>query len=333
MIVVTGAFGFIGVYLVDELRRRGVDVLATARRREAAAYFSRRGVRFQHLDITEEADFDLLPREGVDGVVHLAGLLPANVKDCRPRDYVEANVLGTLNVLEYCKKRGVRRVVATTSYADVQGAWRAAPAVSSDEPRDFELTGDHAMYVITKNAATDSVLHFDAAQGLQGAVFRLPPVYGFGPHLVIYVDGKLYESGFQVFVERAKAGQPIEVWGDPTAVRDVVYVKDVVQGFLKALSSDRSRGVYNVASGKGVTLEQQARVISEVFSPADGRRSEIVVRPDKPSNITPYVFDISKATRDFGYQPAYSFLEMMADYRKEELSGRYNEFIAYRRKP
>ena len=57
MIVVTGAFGFIGVYLVDALREAGVEVLATARRDEAAGYFARRGVRFQQLDITSEADF------------------------------------------------------------------------------------------------------------------------------------------------------------------------------------------------------------------------------------------------------------------------------------
>ena len=333
MIVVTGAFGFIGVYLVDALREAGVEVLATARRDEAAGYFARRGVRFQQLDITSEADFEKLPRSGVEGVVHLAGLLPANVRECRPHDYVSVNVLGTLNVLDYCRAAGVPRLIATTSYADVQNSWRTSPPVPSDEPRDFKLTGDHAVYVITKNAATDAILHASTEQGLLGSVFRLPPVYGYGPHLAIYVDGKLYKTGFERFVEKARAGEPIEVWGDPAAVRDIVYVKDVVQAFAKALASDRARGVYNISSGRGITLGEQARAIVDVFSPPDGPRSEIVFRPEQPSGITPYVFDISKPARDFGYSPEYDFRAMMRDYREEELVGRYDDFIACRQKP
>lgn len=331
MIVVTGAFGFIGVYLVDALRESGVEVLATARRPQAEEYFSRRSVPFQKLDITSEADFERLPTSGVEGVVHLAGLLPANVRQCRPHDYVQANVLGTLNVLEYCRAVGARRAIATTSYADVQNAWRVDPPITADEPRDYRLTGDHAVYVITKNAATDAILHYNAEFGFRGSVFRLPPVYGYGPHLAIYADGKLYRSGFQVFVEKARRGEAIEVWGDPGAVRDVVYVKDVVQAFLRALASDRASGVYNVSSGRGLTLAEQAQAIVEAFS-SPAAPSPIVPRPDKPSSVTPYVFDISKAARDFGYAPAYDFPAMMRDYLAEERAGSYDDFIACRGK-
>lgn len=330
-VVVTGAFGFIGVYLVDELLRQGFAVIATGHREAAAKYYSELGVPYCHLDIAAEDDFANLPAEGVEAVVHLVGLLPANVQDCRPHDYIRTNVLGTLNVLEYCRRHGVPKVIGTTSYADVQNAWTASPPVKDDALRNFRLTGDHAMYVISKNAATDSILHYDAALGLHGAVFRLPPVYGYGPHLVIYVDGKRYKSGFQIFLEKASAGQPIEIWGNRAAVRDVVYVKDVVQAFVKAIRNDTARGVYNITSGKGVTLEEQATAMIEAFSPPDAP-SELIYRPEKENNIQSYVFDIAKAHRDFGYQPEYGFLEMLVDYKREQQSGRYDRFIESRSK-
>ena len=331
MIIVTGAFGFIGVYLVDELRRRGYRVLATGHRPAAAEYFAVEGIPYAELDVAREEDFGRLPADGVEAVIHLAGLLPANVKECPPHDYFRINVLGTLNVLEYCRARGVRRVIATTSYADVQESWTVSPPIGDDIPRNFRLTGDHALYVISKNAATDCLLHYNAAQGFQNAIFRLPPVYGYGPHLAIYADGKFYKSGFQVFMEKAAAGEPIEIWGDRSAVRDVVYVKDVVQAFVKALRSDRARGVYNISSGRGVTLEEQARAMADAFSPP-GRRSELVLRSEKPSGVRPYVFDIRKAGRDFGYQPQYAFPDMLADYKCEQQAGRYDRFIRSRTK-
>lgn len=330
MILVTGAYGFIGVYLIDELLRQGHKVLATGHRDAAARYFQQRAIPYLNLNIAHEDDFKGLPQQGIDAAIHLAGLLPANVETCQPQDYIRINVLGTLNLLEYCRTHGVRKMLSTTTYADILNAWSVAPPTPPETPRDFRLTGDHAMYVISKNAATDSILHYDAEFGLQGSIFRLPPVYGYGPHLTIFVDGKPYKSGFQIFMEKAEMGEPIEIFGDPSVVRDVVYVKDVVQAFVKALQSNMAQGVYNIGSGVGITLQQQAQIMVDVRSP-QGKRSQIMLRSDKPSTMKPYVLDISRAQRDFDYQPAYSFHDMIVDYGKEELAGNYTEFILSRK--
>ena len=330
MILVTGAYGFIGVYLIDELLSQGHQVLATGHRDAAARYFKQRAIPYMNLDITQEEAFNNLPEQGIDAAIHLAGLLPANVETCQPQDYIRINVLGILNLLEYCRIHGVRKVLSTTSYADILNAWSVNPPTPSETPRDFRFTGDHAMYVLSKNAATDSILHYNAEFGLQGSIFRLPPVYGYGPHLTIFVDGKPHKSGFQTFMEKAEAGEPIEIWGDPSAVRDVVYVKDVVQAFVKALQSNAAQGVYNIASGVGISLQQQAQTMVDVRSP-QGKRSKIILRPDKPTVMKPYVLDISSAQRDFDYRPAYSFRDMIVDYSKEELAGTYTEFIRGRK--
>lgn len=86
------------------------------------------GAKYLTLDITNSADFDQLPKEGVDGVILLAGLLPANVHDESGDEhaaaYFEVNVIGTINVLEYCRKNGIRKVIGFSSYSDVAKAWK-----------------------------------------------------------------------------------------------------------------------------------------------------------------------------------------------------------------
>ena len=77
--------------------------------------------------MTKPEDFDLLPTEGVEGVLLPAGLLPANATadledEENAADYFEVNVIGTINVLEYCRKNGIKKIISTCSYSDVSGA-------------------------------------------------------------------------------------------------------------------------------------------------------------------------------------------------------------------
>jgi len=237
MIVVTGATGFIGVYLVDELATEGMKVIATGRSKLGEAYYKERGIPFIRLDVSSEADFDRLPKEGVEAVVHLASLIPANVPESNysPQDYVRVNVVGTLNVLEFCRRNGVRKLIYTHSHSDVEGWWDSGEPITENAPRSINYVGDHAMYIISKIAAVDCIEHYIQEYGIQGIIFRLPPVYGYGPHMVIYKNGKLVKTGFQIFIEHASVGKPLEVWGDANKGRDIIYVKDVVSAIILAL--------------------------------------------------------------------------------------------------
>ena len=331
MVIVLGASGFIGLYTVERLIADGKKVLATGRNEKMRPMLEKMGADFATLDITNKADFSKLPTEGVDGVILLAGLLPANVnvdisKDENAEDYFQVNVIGTINVLEYCRKNGIRRVIGCSSYSDVAGAWREGYAITETEPRNYHLSGDHAVYVISKNAANDVMEYYNRQHGMQCAWFRFPPVYGVGPHSVIYVNGKSYKSGIQTFIERAQAGQDIELWGNPHIKRDIIYVKDVACAFSKAIVSDAAYGLYNMTSGTELDLEDQARAVIEVFG--KGRGSRIVYRPDKPNNTPSFLFDMTKAREDFGFVPQYTdYTAMMRDYKAELESGRWNLLV------
>ncbi|MDR0813161.1 MAG: NAD(P)-dependent oxidoreductase [Oscillospiraceae bacterium] len=336
MIIVIGGTSFIGVYTVEKLISEGVSVLATGRRPEHANAIRKLGAEFAVLDITKADDFEKLPKTGVEGVIVTAGLLSVNekadlVETENAADYFKVNVIGLINVLEYCRKNGIKKVISCTSYSDVAGAWKKGFAIKEDEPRDFHFTGDHAVYVISKNAASDVMEYYNQQHAMQCAWFRLPPVYGVGPHSEIYVDGKPYKSGIGTFIEKAQNGEDIEIWGDAHISRDIIYVKDVAEAFFLALCSDKSYGLYNMTSGTELDLEDQARAVIEVFG--DNEKSNIVYRPDKANRTPSFLFDMTKAKNDFGFVPKYiSYTEMMKDYKKELTAARFDEFFRGREK-
>ncbi len=335
MVIIIGATGFIGMYTVEKFIKENKRVIATGRNSDMGRTLKKIGADFVHLDITNKADFDKLPSEGVEGVILLAGLLPANAKtdlheDENAADYFEVNVIGTINVLEYCRKNGIKKVISSSSYSDVSGAWRKGYAIKEDEPRNFSFTGDHAVYVISKNAACDVMEYYNQQHGMQCAWFRFPPVYGVGPHSVIYVNGHYYKTGIQTFIEAAQNGDDIEIWGDPHITRDIIYVKDVAEAFFLAMASDKTYGLYNMTSGTELDLEEQVKTVIEVFGNKN-KKSRIVYRPDKKNNTPSFLFDMTKAKEDFGFIPRYtSYIEMMKDYKKELESGRRDAIISSR---
>jgi UDP-glucose 4-epimerase len=330
--MVFGAEGFIGTYLVDELVSEKHDVLAVGLDPLGEAYYNERKIPFARVDITKEEDFSELPQEGVSSVVNLACLQPANVKEeeYKATEYVRVNVLGTLNILEFCRKAGIRKFIHAISHRSVQGLWEQGKTVTEDDRRSIKYTGEYAMYSISESAAAECVEHYSQQYGMQGIVLRIPPVYGYGPHTEGFKAGKPQKTGFQVFIENAIQGQPIEVWGDCEKGRDIIYVKDVVSAIVLALKNKNAMGLYNIASGKLLSLRQEVEEIVEAFSPTE-HRSKIVYRPDIPNSIETFLYDISKARRDLGWSPKYSFREMLEDYKKEMTCGRFSFLVQKRR--
>ena len=109
-------------------------------------------------------------------------------------------------------------------------------------------------------------------------------------------------------IDRAIKGEDIEVWGDASRVKDMVYVKDLCQMLYKAVFAEREKGFYNVGTGVGVSLEDQIKGIIDVF--CDGRKSKMVYRPDKP-DAPQYIMDIEPAKEELGYSPLFADYAVM----------------------
>jgi UDP-glucose 4-epimerase len=333
MVLVFGAGGFIGTYLIDQLIADGVDVFASDISELANAYYGQRGVPHRHVDITKKEQFESLPREKIEAVVHLACVQPANVSEqsYSAIDYATVNIVGTLNILEFCRLNRIPKIIYTCSHRNTQGLWteKAGQPIRETDGRSIKFTGDYAMFSISESAASDCVEHYSKLYGIEGIILRLPPVYGFGPHLEIFKDGKPIKTGFLALIENAERGDPLILWGDPSTARDIVYVKDVVAAVVLALRRASVSGLYNISSGQQLSLQEQAECVIRVFSPPD-KRSEIRYQPETPHYFESFLYDIGKARKILGWQPKYAFEDMLRDYRKERESGRFDFLIQKR---
>jgi UDP-glucose 4-epimerase len=331
-VIVFGAGGFIGTYLINELLTQNYEVLATDISSIGETYYRNNNIQFLHVDITNKDNFKRIDQVKYDAVIHLAALQPANVseKSFDPKDYINVNVIGTLNILAFCKKNDVGKIIYACSHRNTQGLWTKDKAIREDEGRNLKYNGEYAMFSISESAAQDCIEYYRTQHGLKSIIFRLPPVYGYGPHTEIFKNGKPEITGFLTFIEKAMACEPLEMWGDSSIGRDIIYVKDVVSAFIKALNNDKVQGLFNITSGKYLTLREQVEITAKIFW-GDNTIPKIVELREKPNNMDSFLYDNNKAKEVFNWSPQYTFEEMLLDY-KEEMKSKKFEYLIEKRK-
>lgn len=315
-IVVFGASGDTGQYFVkyflENYAGSEYRIVATGSRKTDV--FEKMGVAYYAVDITRKTDFEQLPTD-VYAVVDLAGAMPARMAGYDPYKYIDVNITGTLNILEYCRRNHADRILFAQSFGDIKDHAENSPLLTADLPRQFSFTSDHTIYVMSKNFAVDMIENYHQMYGLKRFIFRLPTIYLWSPIDHYYVDGVRHKIGYRILIDQAIAGEDIEVWGDSSRVKDMVYVKDFCQMLYRAVFVERETGYYNVGTGIGTSLLDQIQGMVQVFG-SDEKKSRIILRPDK-SNAPQYIMDIEPARKELGYEPVYDYMSMLKDFKKE----------------
>ncbi|XZH20517.1 NAD-dependent epimerase/dehydratase family protein [Clostridium perfringens] len=324
-IVIFGATGNTGAYLteycLDNLDLNEFEVIAVGRKK--THFFEKIGAKYYRVDITNEDDFKKLPTEEIYAVVNLAAVLPAYMEGYKPEEYIQTNIVGAFNILEYCRKVNADRILYPQSEGDLSGYWGKEILLKPDMPRKFSFKGDHALYVISKNTAVDMIEHYHQEYGIKSFIFRCPTIYAYTPNEYFYVDGKKRILAYRHLMNQALKGEPIEMWGDPTKAKDIVYVRDFCQMLFKAIFTNKDHGIYNVGTGVGVTLKDQIEGLIEVMSP-ENKKSIIIECPEKPDSRE-FIMDITNAKEDLGYEPKYYYLDYLKDFKKEMELNRFKE--------
>ena len=324
-IVIFGATGNTGAYLteycLDNLDLNEFEVIAVGRKK--THFFEKIGAKYYRVDITNEDDFKKLPTEEIYAVVNLAAVLPAYMEGYKPEEYIQTNIVGAFNILEYCRKVNADRILYPQSEGDLSGYWGKEILLKPDMPRKFSFKGDHALYVISKNTAVDMIEHYHQEYGIKSFIFRCPTIYAYTPNEYFYVDGKKRILAYRHLMNQALKGEPIEMWGDPTKAKDIVYVRDFCQMLFKAMFTSKDHGIYNVGTGIGVTLKEQIEGLIEVMSP-ENKKSIIIECPEKPDSRE-FIMDITNAKEDLGYEPKYYYLDYLKDFKKEMELNRFKE--------
>lgn len=323
MIAIVGATGYIGRYLCPYLLKKGYKIIALGRSDKARRFFADHHVPFQYFDLNDEDCTRGLEKYPVTSIVDLSACLAEH--ETPVESFFKVNTIGVYKLLEYCAKHGIKRFVMTSShklYNDVNGV----PVISEDVPISFR--GDHSPYIISKMAAESFVTYYHKDFGISGIVLRLTGVHGYGEILgYLQKDGTYTKSSFELFFEKALAGEPIEVWGDQSIKRDHVYVKDVLTAIECAVNAPNSvSGVFNIASGRAYSQFEEACVLAEVFASEKGK-SKVILLPKKQGLTRGYLYNINKAKQELGWEPSYADLRVMyEDYKKEWISKEYHNF-------
>lgn len=320
MILVIGATGYIGRYFCTIMQKQGVDVLALGRSKRVIDFLEQHNVPTQYFDLNDESCFDALPKSGVDGIIDLSACL-AELETPVER-FFTVNTIGAYRVLEYARQHDIKKVVVTSSHKVYNDLHK--DIISEDDSICF--TGDHSPYIISKIAAENFVTYYNKDFGLEAIALRLTGVHGYGEVLGhLNDDGSYKKSTFELFVEKALAGNPIEVWGDQSIRRDHVYIKDVVDALLAAVQSKGARGIYNIASGVAYSQYEEACAIADIFQ--GDARSEVSLDASKPGLSHGYLYSIEKARKELGWSPRYIDLhEMLQDYKKEWERKTYHNY-------
>lgn len=317
-VIIFGAAGLIGTYLTEAIRNK-YNVIAVKNHSDFTVKYD--NVKYYSCSITNKVDFEYLP-QNIDVVIMLAGLLPAGMKNYEPEKYIQVNTIGMLNVLEYCRVNKIKQILYTQTHSDVKQYWGTG-AINPYSEYKIDYNNDHTVYCISKIAAAELIKHYHAAHNLKYSILRCPNIYAWHPDEYYFLDGKKTIIAYRYFIKRAMASLPIEIYGNSSMKRDVVYIKDLIQLMEKSIDKEISSGIYNVSNGEAISVETQVKDIIDVFSPK-GNPSEVIYRPDKKIENLNYHYDISNAIEDLDYSPKYFHKEMLLDMKEEMNQNRFN---------
>ena len=299
-VLITGAGGFIGSHLTEKLVELGANVRCFVR------YNSRNDwglIEKLPLDVKNSLDIflgDLKDSDavrsafkGIDIAFHLGAVIAIPYSYTNPRETIETNVIGTLNVLCAAKDLGIEKFIHTST-SEVYGTAQYAPI---DEKHPLQ---GQSPYSASKIGADKIAESFFKSYDIPIATIR--PFNTFGPR-------QSTRAVIPTIITQALENKVVKL-GSLSPKRDFNYVKNTVDGFIKVAELDNSIGeVINVGSGREVTIGEIADKIIEIIDPeikivTDENRT----RPQK-SEVQRLISDISKAKKLLGWEPKYSLEE------------------------
>jgi UDP-glucuronate 4-epimerase len=300
-VLITGGAGFIGSHLARRLLDLSCEVTVVD---NFDAFYSKSvklgnirteredpRYRFIEGDIREYETLKAAAGGRYDAIVHLAakaGVRPS-IED--PDGYLETNVKGTQNVLNFAREQGVEQFVFASS-SSVYGVNERVPWAESD----------HVLLPISPYAATkvscELMGHvYSRLFGIRFLALRFFTVYGprQRPDLAIHK-----------FARRMIEGQPIPVFGDGSTSRDYTYIDDIVAGVVAAINYRRTwYEVINLGNHRTVSLSEMIATLEEAL----GSKAKVIREPAQPGDVPITYADIAKARELLGYDPQFPFPE------------------------
>ncbi|HEU0020727.1 MAG TPA: NAD-dependent epimerase/dehydratase family protein [Dehalococcoidia bacterium] len=298
--LVTGGAGFIGSHLVDRLLKEGhkvsvVDNLSTGKLKNLNS-----GATFYHVDITHPSVQDIFQREQPDVVFHLAAQISVSESTKDPVNDGEINVIGTLRLLEAVRRSGIEKFI----YSSTGGALYGDPVENPcNEQTPIKPLSP---YGLSKFLAEQYIELYHRLYHLNYTVLRYGNVYGprQDPH---------GEAGVvAIFSQAMLEGKQPRIFGEGDQERDFVYVGDVVDANILAMTRGDGNA-FNIGTGRGTNVNRIFDALRDIIK----YKWEADHRAARPGEVHQISLDCKKAYDELGWSPQVNLeegLELTAEF-------------------
>lgn len=291
--VILGGAGFLGRNLAFRLKSEGHSVRVFDRF-PISKDFEAAGIEAIAGDFQNQGDLEQA-FEGQEAVFHLISTTLPSSSNEDPAFDVSSNVCGSIRVFELAAKLGLR-VFFSSSGGTVYGPPKEVPIPEAHPKAPI------CSYGISKLAIEHYLHLFEVLHGLRSVTLRIANPYGRRAHI------NASQGAIDVFFAKAMAGQPIEVWGDGSVVRDFVFIDDVSEAFLAALDYQGPERTFNIGSGSGSSLREILEAIEAVL----GKNLDVRYSPGRATDVPVNVLDSSRAREILGWEARTSLSEGIA---------------------
>ena len=295
-VLVSGAGGFIGSHLVEKLVQNGCRVRALVRYNSKSSWgwlescHCKGNIEVVLGDI-RDADIVRHAMEGIDTVYHLAALIGIPYSYVSPEAYVETNIKGSLNVFQAAKDCGVKRIIHTST-SEIYGTAQFVP-IHEKHP-----VNPQSPYAASKSAADFLSLSFFRSFDLPIVVLR--PFNTYGPR-------QSARAVIPTIITQILSGNKIIKLGALDPTRDLTYVEDTVEGFIRAGKADKALGeIINLGNNNEISIRDLAYLIAKIMG------VKITIKDDKnrkrplKSEVERLWADNAKAKQILKWEPKYS---------------------------
>jgi len=295
-ILVTGGAGFIGRHLVKSLLKSGYKVtifdnFSNSSEKQIASLVDD-GLNVISGDITDYESL-LNSLSGNDLVIHLAAQISVQKSIDDPEFTNKVNVQGTVNLLNACVKKNIKKIIFVSSAA-VYGIPDELPIFEKSQTKPISPYGE------SKLAMEKSLEEFSQSNDLNCIILRLFNVYGEGQSIE-------YAGVITKFMEKIQSDKSLIIFGDGNNTRDFVSIDDVVNFFHLAIKKldDKKASIYNIATGKPISINELANLMITI----SGKKLEIEHSKPLEGDIKHSQASISSAQSEIGYSPKVSLRE------------------------
>lgn len=297
-ILVTGGAGFIGSHIVDMLVEEGHEVAIIDNLIHGKRENLNPKAKFYEIDIRDEGVLEIFEKENPEILIHEAAQIkvPSSILD--PVYDASVNIIGSINLLEACRKVGVKKVIYPASAA-IFGEPKYLPI---DEEHPLEMISG---YGVSKHTVEHYLKVYKALYDIDFVVFRYSNVYG--PRQDSTGEGGVVA----IFSEKMIKGEAPSIFGDGEQIRDFVYVKDVARANLMAIEAECC-GIYNVCTNEKITVNELLSHFNNIL----GKDIKALHKSEREGDIRNSYMTYDKIKRELGWKPQYGILEGLKETLK-----------------